>query len=261
MSSRQSSRQLSRSTLGSYPTRSSNWRSTYTGSKASSKRSHKGKGKKGKIRGRYGMGINALMPTSQFVNLVYESGGGLSSGVTQDNFGTAIEFYLNSIYGPRVVTPNFNVQGYDQLAYFYSRYKVYNCLVEIIFSNPSQDGLWAGVRGQKHGNADDLSGEALGTSSMKRWTRTIPINNTGDQWVAYRNKWDIAAMEGLTKFQMKADNNLYAAEFATQPTNKPYLQLALLNSQDTTNASIMYRIKLTMFCHLFDRKPLPSSVY
>lgn len=206
-------------------------------------------------------GISTLFPSQKFVQMQFVQAHGVTSSTTQNNFGTSVLYYLNTIVGPKVSAPAYNVQGYDQVATVYDKYKVFGCKVHIVFTNPSQDGLFVGVRFAQHGQIDYMDGETTSSARMKKWTTVKPMNNTGSQVWSYNRYFNIASVEGLTKLQFNADIDNYSKEFGFQPTNKPYIGVAVANTQDTTAATIAYQITCTYYVQLYDRKFLANSAY
>lgn len=204
--------------------------------------------------------IDRLFPQHKVLKMKYSAALGMGTGVTQNNFsGTNHLWLLNSIYQPKVSAPGFRVQGYDQISSIYKRYKVYGVKVTIRATNPSQDGLYLGIRFAQHDNTDYLSGEYVGPAMMKRWTKCIPINNTGKQVVSYSRYWDIAAMQGLTKTQFSADNRDYCAHITANPVKSPYLEIAICNTQDITDANMFISVDIEYVVQLYDRQVLPNT--
>lgn len=201
-----------------------------------------------------------MFPERKKTKMVFEYGGGLSTGTTQDNWGTSVQFYLNSIFTPKVSIPAFRAQGYDQISGIYRSYKVSSARITLTYDNPTQDGLFVGYRLLPTGETDSLTGEALGTSSMKRFTWSSPINNTGKQYVTKSLTAGIAKVEGLTSSQFRNDIDKYSSAITTSPTNLPIIEVAVINTQDTTNVSLMFKIRIVYSVELYNRKTFASSV-
>lgn len=206
-------------------------------------------------------GVSTLYPSMKFIQMKYSASGGLTSSVTQNTFGTSVLYYLNSIVGPKVTSPLYNAQGYDQVAVAYEKYKVFGCKVHIRFSDPTQDGEWMGIRFAQNGQTDYLDGEVTSSATMKKWTTVKPMNNTGSQVSHYTRYFDIKSVEGLTKTQFGADIDQYSANFGFQPSLKPYIGIAVANTKDTTAVQVAYQIDMTFYVQLYDRKFFANSVY
>lgn len=216
-------------------------------------------GKKVRLPSR--QGISSIYPAKKFIKMEYEETGGLSSGTTISNFGTSIDWNLSDIRTVRTSASK-RPQGYDQMEEIYHSYKVYGVKVDLTYTDPSQDGLYVGHRIHSTVDTDSLTGESLGTASMKRWTTSKPINDSGSQVVHYSRWLDISAIEGLTKNQFNSDITNYNASFATTggPNKSPYLEHAIVNTKNGSNATVNYKIKLTYYVQVYDRKVLPTSL-
>lgn len=213
-----------------------------------------------------GQGIARLFPQRTFVPLVWTNSVGISSGVSQSNFGVATQMYLNSLK-PLASSPVNWVQGYDQIAGIYNAYKVFGVKIEVEVSNPintttftnGADGAYIGVRVLDAGGTNGLYGEKYSTARMKKWTVVKPLNDSGSQVMRYSRYFPIGAIEGLTKLQFNADNMLYNSAIASNPTNKPFMEVAVSNSRNTDNYSVVVSTKLTLYTQLYDRQILATS--
>lgn len=204
-------------------------------------------------------GQRALFPATRFCVMRYTRAEGISTAATQNMFGENRLFLLNAIYAPKVSVPAFRVQGYDQIANIYGKYKVFGAKVRIVWTNPSLDGIIVGHRPAQHDNTDYLSSEYVGPAAMKRWTCLKEINDSGKQTVTYTRYFDVAKMEGLTKLQHRADLDDYCAGIASNPSKAPYLEICAANTKDATGATIFYTITIDYYCQLYDKKILSNS--
>ena len=212
------------------------------------------------MRGSSSLNVNRLFPSRITVPFEFQAEGGIGTGTTQSAIGTGTSlYYLNCIVRPLQGSNNC-VQGYDQIKDIYEKYKVIRTKVEVIFNNPSSDGIWCAVRGLRSAGSDALAGEYIDLASMKKWTVCKPINDSGSQVVKYTRMWDIKDMEGLTPAQFNGDLTCYNSSMNTQPTCRPYLEVGVANSQSTTDRTINYKVKLTMYTQLYDRRVLANSV-
>lgn len=205
-------------------------------------------------------GIMRMFPSVKYTTFEFDYGGGLSSGTTQDNFGTTVDFYLNTLKTPKVSLGAFNVQGYDQLSDVYGNYKVHAVKIDITFSNSTADGMFVGCRVIPHGETDLLTGEALGTSAMKKWTWQHALNNTGSQVCYYSKYWPIYKVESLSKGQFVNDIDNYSSVYTAQPSKLPKILVGCINTANTTDITCMMKIRFTLYTQLYNRKILPSSV-
>lgn len=232
------------------------------GGKKDTKRTQKHTSKamqKQKPRKPLGLFPNSVFEGRKMVKMLYHSTIGINTGVVQNQFGTNVLYRLNSIYQPRTSGLAYRAQGYDQITGIYGRYKVYGAKVVITINNPTQDGLFLGIRAMTADNVDYLSGEYIGPSRMKKWSEAIPINNTGSQVAKYEKYWDIGAMQGLTDLQFKGNTADFCANLAANPAKVPKLEIAAANSQDSTDASMNVDVKIYYYVQLYDRQTLANS--
>lgn len=231
---------------------------TETTVKASSKKPVNVVIKKDPKKKRKPEGILRLFPPIKFIPLVYSEQFELFTDTTKDNFGVEKIFRLNSIVGPNVAGGN-KPQGYDQMAAVYGRYKVYSSRVHITFSNPSQKGLVIGCRIEESGGTVSLTGQREGTSDMQKWTVCKPISSSGEQKVTYDRYMDIQKIDGQNKTQFVGDKGDYIANMGANPVKSPWLRLAVLNTEDTTNAKVIAKISITYYTQFNDRQILATS--
>lgn len=207
--------------------------------------------------------VNPLMkmfPPSKYIKLTHHSLVTLTQNATSGNFGAVETYNLNSIYQPRGVTNTTNrVQGFDQLEAIYGTYKVYGCKVTIQFTNPTIDGMFAGVRVLSSNDGDTLLGERVSTASMKKWTWTKPINNTGSQVCTYKRYWHIGRIEGLNKTQLVADKDDYSAIMSSDPSNIPTMLIAAAGSTNSSD-TMAALVHLEYYVQLFNRVDITTSV-
>lgn len=205
------------------------------------------------------VGIARLFPSKKFTCMRFTYSGGLTSSTSQSVVGSSNVFNLNNINGPKVLSPSYRPQGYDQIVNIYKRYKVYACRVRVTFSNATQDGLFCVARLYTGDDTDSVAGETLGVASMKKWTWSKPVNHSGSQVVIYERYCDIRKMEGLTKAQMSGDIDRYSASINANPTVQPGIEVGVANTADATGAQIAYLIEMDYYLQLYDRHSLPAS--
>lgn len=199
-----------------------------------------------------------VFPTHKFCTMKYTRQNILFTGTTQYSFGTNKLYRLNNIYQPAVSSALHRAQGWNYINGIYGKYKVYGAKVNIMFTDPSQDGLTVGIRPAQFDNTDYMSLETVSAASQKRWTVTKSINNTGSQVVRYSRYFDIGNMQGLTKSQFRADDDKYAAALDANPAISPYIELAVANNKDTVSATINSQITIIFYVQLYDRQVLQT---
>lgn len=202
-----------------------------------------------------------MYPSRKLVKLVWSQKIPMTTGTTQDNFGGEFVFRLNSIYQSMLTAGQINrVQGYDQLADTYGKYKVFAVGVNIEFSDPSIDGLHYGCQIQSSDSTNQVFGLKLGSLQSKKWAVTKALNNTGSQVSRYSRYFPMHKLEGLTKNQYNGDVSEYTANFNANPTKIPFIRIAIVNTASTANATMNALVSLTYYTALNERLILDSSI-
>lgn len=220
-----------------------------------SDKTKKSKSKKSRVS----HGVISLYPSRKNLTFEWSKIADITTGTTQDAFGTAIQLYLNSMT-PLITSPGYRVQGYNQVKDIYNKYKVFACKVKIVISNPTGDGLYAGFRIHNSNDADGIFGENPGTADMKKWTWVKPFNSEANT-ITYERYLNIGAIEGLTKSQFSNEVDKYSGNYltATAPTNKPYVEASICNPNNATSFSAQVQVNMTFYTHIYDRQTLSNS--
>lgn len=206
-------------------------------------------------------GTMSAFKQRMFSKMVYNSSGGLTASTTQSSFGEDIDYYLNNIYTPKVDAPDFRVQGWDQLANIYAKYKVYGAKVDVLFHNCTLDGMLVAMRTNPSNETDFLTAETAQIAGLKKNTWIRSVENTGTQKVKLSKFFSIKNLEGLSKSQFNGDISLYNAAINGTPTRMPRVMIACCNTASTTASQIAYELKITYYTVFYDRKFLnPSTV-
>lgn len=178
----------------------------------------------------------------------------LTSGLN-GAIGDLIKFRLNSLFDPDFSAGIGQHQpyGYDQLATLYQRYKVTGALVEVVFTDPDQDGMTLAVQMQSHNNIYDMAGKTTEELRMQPMTVVRTVSNSGKQRVAIRQFMPISTVSMITKLQFQADNDIYTAFINANPAIVPRVHIGVGSSRVVQGASIVCRTTITYYATMYDR--------
>lgn len=245
-----SSRQSTMSNIGSALTN----RTVYLNKKRSGRRYKKGPKKYAQAVGKY-----TLFPTRKVAWMKYVGSGGCTTAAVQSTFGSSTSFWLNAIRQPKTSGPVNNVQGYDQIKLIYGKYKVLRAKVHVEITNPTADGIYFGARLHESGSINYIGGKTLQDAEMGKFTKAMPISNTGNQVTHINFDVSTPTIDGLTKNQFNSDITQYNSAILSQPALKPWIELSACNTVDTTQPVIAFKITIMFLVELNDRAVLPVS--
>lgn len=197
--------------------------------------------------------------TQMRVKLVYEDHhtaavGGLGT------IGSEFVYNCNSLFDPDKTGVGHQPYGFDQMALLYKRYKVNAVLVELTYSDPSEDGLTVVARFNHPGN-NSVSMVGLDPTIVAEQPRTVirTINNSGRQVGTIKQYFPIHAISGLTKLQFDADHDIFTALVGQNPQMTPEFRYAVANDRHVAGGTIVFKLRLTFYATLFERNILAPS--
>jgi len=171
-------------------------------------------------------------------------------------FGAETVYRLNSLYDPLFSGAGVYPYAFTQFQALYSNYRVHAVTMEILFTDPSVDGIVGGVMVQASNSPLGIAGQTEDWVGARPFCALAPVNNTGSQRVLVRNRFTISQIDGLTQLQLGGDPN-YQALMTTNPAAAPYLRVALAcNDPLNTTATCFCQIRLIYEAELFARKTL-----
>lgn len=177
----------------------------------------------------------------------------LSSGTSNNLFGTEIYYNLNAIYACRGGGGGYTVNGHSSLSTEYKKYQVNAVKVDLEFFDPTQDGLVVGVAVQSNQNSQALTGNLLDVSDSRQGFVTHSMENTGSQRWKTSFYLPIYKIEGVPKLTFKVNSSQYSALVTANPSVIPYMRLAVGNSRDNTNASVKCMVRIHYYTTLFEK--------
>lgn len=195
-----------------------------------------------------------------YIKMTYIYSGDISSGTTQDAFGTSPVWNLNNIREPITGQGSGSPlpQGYDEISSVYGNYKVMRAKASVKFHNPTQEGIVIGTFWKDSQDSNTLAGSSINSVSMKRGGNTYAMDDAGDNINYYRDFY-VNKIEGITQSQMKNDISQYKGSFSDGPSKMPKLQIGCCNTASASNISVSYIMKIDYYVSLFNRKTLTLS--
>jgi len=164
-------------------------------------------------------------------------------------------FRLNSIYSPHI-SPNtptgHQPLGHDEYVFFYNRYRVMKCHVEVEWYGAYATGLLFGLHGSNSASAITDSGlfaeyQGSVTKVFCEPSGRIKLSKT----------YDLAKLTGVTKAQYLADD-AYQAQVGTNPTSTAALHV-MTHCPTASEINYAFRIKMYYTVVFFDNNDLGRS--
>lgn len=201
---------------------------------------------------------NDPFPQIYRCKMIYASTHYLTSG-SAGVFGTEQIFRLSSLFDPDYSGSGRQPYCYDEIAVLYRKYLVNAIKVDVVISDPSEDGVVAGFLLQPSLGSLALTGRGVDEVREKPMCTTRVLNNTGSQVVKFSQFLTMSQIEGLKKAQWDTSQSIYGALTSANPSLTPYLRVACASDKGTTGASIYVKLKFTYYTQFYDRVAHGSS--
>jgi hypothetical protein len=213
------------------------------------------------ISARQLLGSSNPMPTMHNTRLKYCQTFTLTTqGSPLTTFGTEQSLRLNSLYDPDFSLGGHQPYGYDQLSLFYNRYVVTRALVEVIISDPSEDGLVLGMMVKGAGAAQTVANSTIDEVTERQGCVTKWINDSGSQLVSYTMDLPIHQIVGIPSNNMLlAERYTLGATVAADPAVQAYLSIAAANAKGNTSATLKCQVRISFDCQFYDRRTFAQS--
>ncbi len=217
--------------------------------------------KRGIGRGIKGLGFNQVNPfppimyTKQTYSDLdtYTTGAGGILGVEQI-------FSMNDMFDPDFTGVGHQPYGRDQMALLYNRYKVTKITVNVIFSDPSADGLFVVIMQSPPSQSVTLTGKNLGDASEKPNTIIKYLNDSGSQIVNMgKQTYPMYKLAQVTPLQYKANLEDFAALTGVSPAKRPFLRIAIGSVRGTAGTTCLGMVRLIYHVQWYDRVSLGQS--
>lgn len=197
-------------------------------------------------------------PAQKICKMYYAETFLLASG-TAGIVGPEQVLRLNSLYDVNFTGTGSQPYGYDQCVALYRKYVVDAVTVKITWYDPNAEGMIAIVTMQPSGSSATLTGQGIDALQMQPMTWTKYIPTTGGQQKVFKQYMKIHKLEGITKTQFDGELDEYGAVYTTNPTNTPYIRLAVAAARGDTATNIIAKAELTFHTRWYDRIPLGPS--
>jgi len=209
----------------------------------------------GRVHSAVQRGID-ILPQKWFVRFKYAETEAITANAAGRVSSIGYAYCTNNSYDPRYSLGGKQCLYYDEIAPYYERVWDWACLVEVEFSNPSEDGMWCGVRARTSLDTTPTTGQNIDYLQQMPNTFMEPINNTGSQVKRFKFCIKNYKLFGVTKDQY---HNL---EYSHQNVGAPGVY-ALVEpfafSTVSEGATIRYNIKLTYYSELTNRITVSES--
>lgn len=168
-------------------------------------------------------------------------------------------YRINSLFDPDFTAGGHQPYAFDQMALLYRKYKVNSVLVEITWSDPTEDGMFFAATFQPPNGSLALAGKTNQTIREQPMSITRSINNSGNQRGKFRQYIKISALSGLSALQFKADIDLFSAVVTNDPAASPFLRFGVGSDRQSASGTLVIKTKITMYSTFYERKVQPPS--
>lgn len=176
------------------------------------------------------------------------------------NFGTEQAFRLNSMYDPDFTGGGHQAYGWDQIAAMYNKYLVHAVFIDVMFCDPTTDGIVCGVQLQPPNDTNTIS--TRGLAHVREMPNVIirQVNDSGSQRTMAKAYVPLTKLYGVKKHVVEANLSQYSSVVSGSPAIQTYMKLAIADLQATGSAkSVQALVKITFYVELYDRVTLNQS--
>ncbi len=202
---------------------------------------------------------NPFKPT-MYVKQAYSELKAFTTGVA-GIFGTEQVYSVNDLFDPDFSGVGHSPYGRDTLATLYRKYKVLAIKIDIMFTNPSADGLCVGMQLSPPNATAALAGQSINEAGEKQNVQLKYVNNTGRQTVQLGGYFPMHQLAQVSKLQFKANIENFAALAGASPAALfvPHLRIAAADVTGTGGLTIQAVTRLTFYAKWYDRIQLSQS--
>lgn len=191
-----------------------------------------------------------IFPRTWFVKFKFAESSFINPVATGALSSIGNQYSLNNSFDPRYNLGGAQPLWYDQVMPYYERLWDHCVKVELIFSNPTEDGMYCGYRVRPTTNATTTSGKDFNYLQQMDLTEMKPINNTGSQTVKFSFFLKNYKAVGITKDQY---HNLEYSHTAVGSPGVNVLLEPFAFSTVSDSTAIRYDLKITYFSELTNR--------
>lgn len=166
------------------------------------------------------------------------------------------QFRLNSLFDPNLTGTGHQPKGFDQLAAFYSRYRVYHCRYRLTFAQTSNAiPIYCGVAPTNTLTGfTDITDHAETPFSQY----IVAVNSNPLPTGSFRGKVDLAKLNGKTRVAYEADDTTQALTTAN-PSEQLNLHVMAQTLDNSTNVSMYFLVQLWYDVEFSDPAQLGQS--
>lgn len=174
--------------------------------------------------------------------------------------GTQQKLSLNNLNDPDVTGTGHQVYGFDVLSSIYQRYKVYAAKVELLFTDPSGDGMAFCYQVLNPTQvSQSLTNADMNTIRERTNAGYGYINNTGSQFVKRVIYLPMYKACEVTPLQFKADLSNYTAQFDGGPTLNAQIAWAVADLNAGAQKYVYCASRITYYVEWYDRRVQAQS--
>lgn len=174
-------------------------------------------------------------------------------------YGTQQSMLLNSLFDPNETGTGHQPYGFDQLTLLYRRYKVNAVLIELVFTDPSNDGMVVAAQLLPPFGLNTLTGAAIDSVKERPMAVTRSINNSGRQTVIIKQYVPMYALMGISELQFKAEMTDFSAGMGATPPQSGRIRFSAGSLRGTAGHTIICRCAITYYSTIYDRVVLAQS--
>lgn len=197
--------------------------------------------------------VDNQIADKQLVKMAYADSRRLTAAAAAVGY---YQYNLNSIYDPDRTGLGHQPLSHDQWATFYNKYRVYKVDYEIAFvaltaSNVPM-AVWL-----------EASNDTTPPTTLTGWLEQSAVSNfkvlnSNTPSCRFTGTINLPALLGYTNMQYKTEEE-NAGVMTASPFNLAILNVIAASMDQTANPDVMYTMKLTYHCELFDRFDLGAS--
>lgn len=165
------------------------------------------------------------------------------------------QFKMNDIYDPNYTGTGHQPMGHDQFALLYSKYRVYGCRYNVIWSNTNATYQGEGLVQLRPNSTLSATFEDAMEDSYRQY-RVLPCE--GSEVKTINGYASVAKLYGVKKSEVAIGDN-FAANIGASPNVGIYMNLYVQNQDVATALTVVARVNFTFFVEFYERKILGAS--
>jgi hypothetical protein len=184
------------------------------------------------------------------VRLPYSATVALTAGAA-GVFGSEHIFRLNSAYDPDYSGAGQYPVGFSIYNQVYNNYRVHSVELDLLWTDPSADGLVCAAMAQPSGGSYTLAGVTPQTVDKMTCADVRALNNTGMQSVRVQRTFKIEDLDGVYHNEWLGSQS-YQSAVGTNPALTPFLRIAIA-CLTTATPTATCQVRLLYHVEFFNR--------